>query len=199
MTITNTLKTAKFRVAKRIDNFQTVELDRNDLLDDEFIINVTEAAGGRNFSTGMVLNHAANSDEEVPDSGKVSKYIMVPVTDEGTVYHISEIVPKEYTPSETFLTIINNVKDGKTVAALEGDSVRVKPGADAIVIVHNTFGHKDYFHHDASVNNDFTNGLTEDKFAPKPEVVNMLSLLPERALVVEREEERELDDDDRLI
>lgn len=199
VTITNTLKTAKFRVAKRIDNFQTVELDRNDLLDDEFIISVTEAAGGRNFSTGMVLNHAANSDEEVPDSGKVSKYIRVPVTDEGIVYHISEIVPKEYTPSETFLTIINNVKDGKTVAALEGDSVRVKPDADAIVIVHNTFGHKDYFHHDASVNNDFTNGLTEDKFAPKPEAVSMLSLLPERALVVEREEERELDDDDRLM
>ena len=202
VTITNTLKTAQFRVAKRIDNYEEMakELDVNDLAEDEFIINVKED-GGSGFGTGMVLNHAANSDEEVPYSGKISGYIKVPVTDAGVLYHISEIIPKEYTSSVQFLTIVNDTsKDGVKVALLEGnDGVRVKPGADAIVIVHNTFGHKNYFHHDASVDNDFTNGLTESALGPKAEPVNMLSLLPERALAVEREEEEKLDEDDRLM
>ncbi len=212
--ITNTLQTAKFRVAKRIDNIN-IELDTSDLLDDEFIINVSKADGqsGIPFETGLVLQHAGDTDEKVGNNEKqrVSGYIEVPVTDEGVRYNITEIVPKEYQLNEeytvsengkTYLTIINNVirNDGKTekVASIVNRSqVLIKAGSeDTIVIVHNKFSHSDYFHSKASITNLFKSGGT----LPVDEIARLI--VPMGAFMAEesdKEWERKYHDEERLM
>lgn len=205
--ITNILQTAKFRVAKRINNIESYgeRLELNDLAEDEFIVEVKEVPDGKGFSTGLVLKHAADSDAGVPDSTKISKYIIVPVTKDGILYDISEIIPKEYTPSSTFLTMVNTTdKEGNVVARVENNAteenpakgtIRVKPGADAVVIVHNEFDHRDYFHHDARADNDFSAGVPSetDSEIPETQKVEMSAVLPGQ------DREKQLDEEERLM
>lgn len=209
--ITNTLQTAKFRVAKRIDNINE-ELDTSDLRDDEFIINVSKADGqsGIPFETGLVLQHAGDTDTAVGinENQRVSGYIEVPVTDNGIRYNITEIVPKEYQLNEeyengkTYLTIINNevTDNGKTeqVASIVNRSqVLVKAGSeDTIVIVHNKFNHSDYFHGKASITNLFESGGT----LPVDEIARLI--VPMGAFMAEesdKEWERKYHDEERLM
>ncbi len=216
--LTNKLQTARFRVAKRIDNIN-IELDESDLREDEFIVKVdsatNQAEGGFVFNTGLVLQHAGDSDELIGlnEENRVSGYIEVPVTEEGVLFDITEIVPKEYQlhvdyPEEfsddeksTYLTIIgNSITDNgetKKVASIEGESqVRIMPGStDTIVIVHNFFDHSDYFHSKASVTNFFTKSSKS-----VPDMARLI--VPMGAFMAEedgKEWERKYEDDERLM
>lgn len=204
ITLTNKLQTAKFRVAKRIDNIDT-ELDKSDLREDEFIVEVKNADAKPEFNTGLVLKHAGDSDEAVGVNAKkrVSGYIEVPVTNEGVLYNITEIVPKEYQlndkyePSKSYLTIIKNEIGGEKVAFINGKSqVMIKPGStDTIVIVHNKFDHSDYFHGKASVTNFFKGDPSS-----VPDMARLV--VPMGAFMAEengKEWERKYQDDERLM
>lgn len=174
VTITNTLKTAKFRVAKRIDNINdkinNVPLAKNDLAEDEFLIRVK----GGEFSTGFYLKHAGDSDNAL-DSGELSPYIEVPVTEQGATFKVSEVVPKEYDKEYIYLTMVGGA-EGK--AQLTDDGVKVMAGADdVIVIVHNKFDHDNYFHHDESVDNEFPKDKIPEEYKTVVQV-NLAAVLP---------------------
>ncbi len=216
-TITNTLKTAKFRVAKSIDNYldATEQIVLKDLLDDEFIVKVEEqvspSESDKAFSTGLVLKHAETEERDIIRSREVSGYIELPVTDSGTLYKVTEIVPKEYTPSKTdFLTTIALDKTGNIIGSdsdkakvVKEESigkfagVRIFPDADVIVVVHNDFKHEDYFHHDVSVTNLFK---ADQRPHVKSEtfnlVVSMNAFLPEE---MGKDWERKHQDEERLM
>ncbi len=228
VTIQNSLRRARLRVAKWITNWNDESLDYNDLLEDEFIVqvnrqipadeNVPEALK-KPFETGVVLNHAGTK-EGAADPAKFSGYIEVLVKEEGDTFNVSEIIPKEY--GKVGIRYIANYT-GEPISASgdmisEADTITVHPGDDGLIIVYNQFDHQDYFHHDASADNDFAQGLTAESIKSsgeqtgrstsrsgggtlplEPEPVNMLSLLPGELLIVEREEEEELDEDDRLV
>ncbi len=219
VTITNTLKTARFRVAKSIDNFndQMSKIDAKDLGQDEFIVNVEKQSVSSNdaFNTGIVLKHAGVEDNEIKDSSEVSGYIEVPVTDEGVLYKVTEIVPKEYTSSKTdFLTTIALTKAGVIIKDSEvkdkfvkeesiGESagVRIFPDADVIVVVHNDFGHVNFFHHDVSVSNLFKGGSdilrpTGTEKNARNLVVAMNAFIPEE---MGKDRERKYSDEERFM
>ena len=174
-TFTNSLRTAKFRVAKRIDNFVEAQnvIKTKNLGADEFIVTVEQQSG--DFSTGLYLKHAGNADNAL-DADKISSYIEVPVTDNGVTFAIDEIVPKEYVKASTFLTMVSGAA-GKAV--LENGTVKVYEGADdVVVIVHNDFTHDDYFHADEGVDNVFDKTEIPKKY--KTVQVNLAALIPEK-------------------
>lgn len=161
MTITNTLKNieTRLRVGKWIDNWND-KLDINDLLEDEFIVNV-KRIDETGFETGVVLNHAGDTSGKL-DESKISGYMSV-ITNGGSdiKLKIDEIIPKEYYPSNSFLTI----ESSNGQVTVNGDTVTMTPGAEAVILVHNTFAHDDYFHHDASAKNNFPAAGTNSQAA----------------------------------
>ncbi len=169
MAITNELRQIKVRVAKWIDNYN-VKLDNNDLREDEFIVNVKQINGS--FETGLVLKHAGKpgiSGDEL-DAAKYSGYIELLAGSDGkVVLKLSEVMPKEYEASIPFLTVVG---DPNSLVSVTGDTVTLKPGADAVILVHNTFEHSDYFHNEAAAMN---------KFDPAEKVtVNLAAVVPEK-------------------
>lgn len=177
MTITNTLWNieTKLRIGKWIDNWNE-ELDSNDLADDEFIV-TAERTDESGFKTGIVLNHAGDSSGNLMKS-KLSGYLSVMSNGNSDItFKIDEIIPKEYRKSTIFLTVAPGVGTG--TATVENDTVTLTPGSDAVILVHNTFTHEDYFHDDASVRNDFPAAGTSGQ-TPASGGVNMAAIIPER-------------------
>lgn len=151
ITITNEISKIKIRVAKWIDNYDE-NLDENDLREDEFIVSVDQREG--DFHTGIVLNHAGKpgTDGDELDERKYSGYIELTANSPtGITLTISEVMPKEYKKSNTFLTLVEET----SLASIAGDSITVLPGADVVILVHNRFDHENYFHSDHSAMNKF--------------------------------------------
>ena len=193
ITITNTLRTAMIRVAKWIDNHN----DADDLMDDEFIIEVE--GDNVDFYTGLRLQHAAEDKDAMElFESKYSGYLKVPVHATGnTELYIREIaVPKEYETDKVYYTYATgtnpNVRENGVI--LDGielesdeDGYKIVISADEIkrnsetgelsipekvVVVHNKFEHDWYFHSDSSVDNDF------DPAANGPDADGYTSHLP---------------------
>lgn len=192
-TITNKLLKAKLRVAKWITNWNEA-LDRNDLLEDEFIIKVwKEDSTESSFETGLVLKHAG-TDKGSVDSSRISGYIEVPVKAGGQTFKVDEIVPKEY--EKLGFHYINSYKDGTSIMdSPESGSIIVNPGDDGLIVVYNQFGHKDYFHHDVSVTNLFRGSEPIQKSAANL-VVPMGAFLAEE---MNSNRERKYQDEERFM
>lgn len=221
MTIKNQLRKARIRVAKWIDNWEdgmpnddNKPIEENDLIDradelgDDFIIEVKQ--DDTNFETGLVLQHAGDERGNV-NIAKISGYIEVDADATGTIYKVKEFVPKEYALSETYgIRYIPNYVSGSDIKENAGQqiqgvdedgysSITVSPGDDGLIVIHNTFGHKDYFHHDARVTNLFKHiparPTSLPDSAPETDTVSLAALPPE----VTTGEETEKIDDKRLL
>lgn len=203
VTITNKLIKARIRIAKWIDNWDE-ELDVNDLAKDEFIVNLSSGDG---FETGVVLKHAGiENNKALLDPSKFGGYIEVVAGKNGTVFTVDEILPKEYQKSATHLLYMSNYNDKQFYKGLTaGDSnrinagantVTVMPGDDGLIIVHNTFGHKDYFHNENSVTNVFQGKDEKPPVKTKTVVVLMDAFLAEET---DKDRERKYQDEERLM
>lgn len=203
--ITNSL-TAKFRVAKWIDNYTSIEVDNDDKSDlnkDDFIIKVKNSEDG--FETGLVLQNS-NMEDIVGKlkEDKISGYIEVIVGPKGYAeYKIEEIVPKEYKQSSVFLTYISDYSAEEKIEAnnrvINGESVQIYPGDDGVIVVHNTFGHKDYFHNDARVTNLFPENTSNTRQLAKADVL-VVCLDAFMAEETGKERKRKLiEEDERLL
>lgn len=220
VTITNELRKARIRIAKWIDNWdesiQNKTESDNDLLKDDFTITVKSGA----FETGVVLQHAGNCKTDELDSGKFSGYIEVIVGEDGMEFAIDEIaIPKEYLKSKKYIKYIVDVneytnttfrgniglavneKDGKGVVRVSSDGkVKLMPGDDGVIVVHNAFQHSDYFHNEARVTNVFK-GQDNGGQLPR-ELAEVPSVQMNAFLVEEETGERKLkrtEEDDRFM
>lgn len=215
MTIKNELRKAKIRVAKWIDNWDEADIELNDLYDhtvsdkeisgDEFTILIENDEA--KFKTGVVLKHAGNGSETL-DASKFSGYIEVPVGKDGTIYDINEIIPVEYRKSllekEEYVEYLShyseneNEKGTVTIDRQNGTAeVTVKPGDDGLIIVHNTFEHEDYFHHDDSKYNNFAKKEKPKKGNPVTQKVELNGIVAEQR--ADGKWEQPDDDDVRLV
>lgn len=188
VTITNTLQKARLRVGKWIDN-DTVP---DDVMEDKFIITVVGLDS--EFETGVVLQpagHGLNKNATDLNSDRLSKYIEVPVKANGANrYEIGEMNDlKEYTPSNPFVTHYSGT------GIFEGKIIDVKPGGDDIVLVHNIFNHKDYFHNDHDVSNKFNGKGEKPLKVAQSQTVSLFAEVPERKTYDEPEK---IDEDTRL-
>ena len=114
------------------------------------------------------------------------------------------MVPKEYYKSETFLTVLspeaNNSPDAgtsvKSGVTINGNVVTLEPGAQAVILVHNTFEHKDYFHSDYSVGNEFRGSKHKLPLGlpVSGESQTITAAVPEKP-----DDEDDLDEDARLL
>lgn len=207
--ITNILK-SRIQIAKQIDNWDEPSIDAggNDLLDDEFIVKAVRTDGPE-FTTGLVLMHAG-TERDGYDESKFSGYIdLIPqIGEDGKTadvrMEIDEVVPKEYYKSETFLTVLspeaNNSPDAgtsvKSGVTINGNVVTLEPGAQAVILVHNTFEHKDYFHSDYSVGNEFRGSKHKLPLGlpVSGESQTITAAVPEKP-----DDEDDLDEDARLL
>lgn len=204
--ITNILK-SRIQIAKQIDNWDEESIDEggNDLLDDEFIVTAVRTDGPE-FATGLVLVHAG-TERDGYDESKFSGYIdLVPnIGEDGEIgkvtMTIDEVVPKEYRKSETFLTVLTAGSAGAAASpnsgvSINGTAVTLEPGAQAVILVHNTFEHKDYFHDDYSVGNEFRGSKHDLPLGlPVPgQNQAVTAAVPEKA-----DDEDDLDEDARLL
>ncbi len=187
VTITNELMKARLRVGKWVDN-ETVS---EDVMKDEFIITVVSEDS--KFETGVVLlpaGHGSAVSESTLTESRLSKYIEVLAKTNGSNYVIGEKTDlKEYTPSTPFVTKYSGT------GTLNGAVITVMPGGDDVVLVHNTFNHKDYFHNDHSVTNEFNGSGQKPLQEAQRQVVNLFAAVPERKTYDDPEK---LDEDTRL-
>lgn len=188
VTITNELMKAKLRVGKWIDNDDVPD----DVMKDEFIITVI--GNDSKFETGVVLNpagHGAVVNSGTLTESKLSGYIEVPAKANGSEYTIGEKTDlKEYTPSTPFVTQYSGT------GILNGTVITVKPGGDDVVLVHNRFDHKDYFHNDHSVTNKFDGeGKKPQNRMPSSQRASLDAVVPQQMVDGKVEP---LDDDVRL-
>ncbi len=135
---------------------------------------------------------------------KISGYIEVIVGPKGYAeYKIEEIVPKEYKQSSVFLTYISDYSAEEKIEAnnrvINGESVQIYPGDDGVIVVHNTFGHKDYFHNDARVTNLFPENTSNTRQLAKADVL-VVCLDAFMAEETGKERKRKLiEEDERLL
>lgn len=186
-TITNKLIKARLRVGKWVDN-ETVP---DDVMKDEFIITVV--GDDSKFETGVVLlpaGYGSTINGDTLDESKLSKYIEVLAKAGGTDYTVGEKTDlKEYSPSIPFITKYSGT------GILNGNVITVMPGGDDVVLVHNTFDHKDYFHHDHSATNEFNGSGEKPLKVAQSQVVNLYAAIPERRT---DDEPEKIDEDTRL-
>lgn len=187
---------ARIRFAKWIDNLNNPDknvlgFEPSRLADDEFIITVKEQGKG-GMETGMTLKHAGSDLAlNVHDEKKYSGYIEVLTSEKGTTYKIDEIVPKEYEKSGTFLTYApGSFRKG---GSLGKDTVTVMPEEVVVVVVHNTFEHKNYFHDEASAMNRFPAKAPSSGSRSVP-AADMAAIVPEQS----DEKVKQLDEERRL-
>lgn len=163
------------------------------------------------FDTGLILKHAGDREGDYVQQ-KFSGYIQViPTKDEYTYnlpaeFDVNEIIPKEYDKSDIFLTILSS--NGTPSNATESTSVKIEnnskvllyPGAEAVILVHNKFEHKDYFHHDYGVRNDFNGNSNKPPIPPAniPSDNSNLELVT-TGILKKADDEEELNQDVRLV
>ena len=126
ITITNT-PVGTVKIQKIVDNYS------DNLKNDNFIIHAESIEdNGMSVNTEVVLKHK-----------EISGIINIKET---TTINIDEIIPKEYSMSQITLS-----GGGK----INGNQVTVNPGENVIVIVHNIYSEKAFFHATDSVKNLF--------------------------------------------
>ena len=192
MEITNTLMKIRLRLAKVIDNWEEHKDILDDLREDRFVVRADQTDG--TFTAEAVLKHALDDDGRYLEGNYSNHIELCPEEDKDVIFRISEIVPKEYSAVQGngFLSLI--VEKGN--AELTGtDTVKLDAGTEAVIVVHNTFEHKDYFHDDAFAENVFGTPASEKTAEAAAVQVSMAALIREK----KDWEEKSSEEDDRNV